>query len=276
MIKTILQLVITLPLVLFSQIDTTRALSFYPLHIGDEWHWRSGGIHSITGDTLIEGRHYYLKHGTQAVRIDRLELNVYEWNPYIEIDEIILDLSATEPGAEFGDRWFFLDESESWVFDTLRSVRTYENSWAPLYDAEYQYASGIGLIRTHETRHNADDTVYRLSGAIIDGVVFGTLVGTLPEEVVKPEKMNIHIYPNPTNMDGVITFSTPGAGKYQIAVYALDGSIAGHARVYSNQRGIQQFYLNSIEWTQALDSGIYIINVKGDSFRQTTRFAFIK
>ena len=93
----------------------------------------------------------------------------------------MLDLSTTEQWYEYGDNWFFVEAFDDFpIFDTTLGVRIYEYSWAPLYRIESRYASGIGLIYTHTSRHNEDDESEGLSGCITNGEIYGALLDLKP------------------------------------------------------------------------------------------------
>ncbi len=77
-----------------SEIDTALALSYFPLHVGNQWEYivtygSSDPTHfetiTVTRDTTISGHHYYILDGSHPIgkyiRIDTSTLSVIEYSP---------------------------------------------------------------------------------------------------------------------------------------------------------------------------------------------------
>jgi hypothetical protein len=225
--------------------DTTSAWRYYPLAVGNVREYRHTYMsdltgyerHTITGDTLIEGRYYFLRLGesydasgvfinarTQEVRFDTLTASVKAW---WVTDERALTCPLD---ADFESKVDCPDICGPYVYvhggygqtvtvgqsNVTTSVKRYDTGGC---EAGYTYAAGIG-----EESYGFWYSSKTLTYARIDGVEYGEPfpVGTEPLPEAAPA-LRLVVHPNPMHGAGTVTLTLARPQHATLAVYDVLG-----------------------------------------------------
>lgn len=275
---------------LAAQIDTTRR-EFFPMHLGDLWQYRNQDFQLVTqkviSDTLIGGRRYFgLIHslrtsGGGIQRVDsQMRVQIYggaggggdtcggeaprEWSVYrlAQADSSVWRLCE--------NFWGYLSPialarfnriSSMFVFGQLRQVMTFDFGGVNLSTGDTLFgpgailAKGIGIIR--EEYYERD--YFLLSGAIIDSVQYGTIVGVDDEGSSLPDAVKLdQNFPNPFNPSTRIGYSVPHRSFVSIGVYNVLGQ-----EVATLVDGEMDAGRHFATWNAAgMPSGVYFCRLK--------------
>jgi hypothetical protein len=260
----------------YPQIDSTR-LEFYPLHVGDLWQWRNEqgllGTSRIVADTTLPNGHTYFRFRSSGyagprtnfsgfVRIDSLfrvqtffgdscgdspdEANFYRlgegegavWDickdPSATLfPHNVLKLSAIYPEPIFGewrDVMYFDEGGITEAGDTL-------------YMFGFILGRGIGIIREEYEAQSIT-----LTGAIINGVKYGTVVDVEEDQESPKEFFLSQNFPNPFNPSTRIKYALPSRSEVVLKIFNVlgqevktlleDGQEAGTYTVSFDARGL--------------------------------------
>ncbi|HED08658.1 MAG TPA: hypothetical protein ENI57_11120, partial [Ignavibacteria bacterium] len=236
---------------LSAQIDTT---DFFPMQTGNYWEYAASTLNgpvyfgtTVIGDTLMpNGKTYKILKdkyinitGQSFIWYFRKDTNkVYFAYPYAGCtnqESIYLDFSLPDStvwevcgGGPSGNArgiaktyydytyYNFLQKPletkqfEDVYIDSIDTIWTPSDGSMPIW-----LAKGIGIVREFIFL----DGDYRLQGAIINGVRFGTITSIEDEQKAIPDTFKIEAYPNPFNSTVVIKISLPSAGFTEITLY---------------------------------------------------------
>lgn len=294
--KTILLILLIFMVTLnaFPQIDTTLK-EFFPLHIGDVWQYRNENSQLLTAkiesDTSIAGQSYYVfkgmglrTSGSGITRIDSL-LRVVQYGygdstPIYRLDEkdgpiwpivqTFWGLPTPHPLVRFNGittMSIFGQAHQVMHFDFGGTI-----TGAPI-DTTFGFgallAKGIGVIQ----EQYYDSPFCILQGAIIDNVLYGTIVSVdkFPETI--PKQITLHQnYPNPFNPTTRIKYDIPKTIYASLKVYNLLGQ-----RVTVLLDGMQEIGSYEKEFNAShLSSGVYIAVLQTSEARLMCRMLLIK
>lgn len=276
----------------FAQIDTTE---WYPLNDGNYWEYTafispnySVISKKVLGDTLFaNGKTYKIieqhQHGETSLLYfyERFEDN----KVFFPGSANILDSSCTSAENKLYD--FTLPDSAIWSFCTHHqygnfthrmfrgksrrilqisassfetagfqdiSIAGTDTNWHPLgAGAGGPVAKGVGL-----TGFGPDAMqYYELTGAIINGAVYGTITN-LTNETLLPVQNAIEIYPNPSNNEAILRYRVSEYGKVVILLYDMLGNEVMKLTDKPHQPGEYSINVKAHQ----LSSGVYIAMLK--------------
>lgn len=276
----------------FAQIDTTE---WYPLNDGNYWEYTafispnySVISKKVLGDTLFaNGKTYKIieqhQHGEASLFYfyERFEDN----KVFVPGLANILDSSCTSAENKLYD--FTLPDSAIWSFCTHHQYGNFthrmfrgksrrilqisassfetagfqdiiiagtDTNWHPLgAGTGGPVAKGVGL-----TGFGPDAMqYYELTGAIINGAVYGTITN-LTSETLLPVQNAIEIYPNPSNNEAILRYRVSEYGKVVILLYDMLGNEVMKLTDKPHQPGEYSINVKAHQ----LSSGVYIAMLK--------------
>ena len=204
----------------------------FPLHVGDRWEYNESGFISESiafCDTIMPNNLSYTKIvGSLFSGYYRQEgPRVYTYNTRSEKDTIVYDFSLST-----GDTLDIIGTGGDILLTTVtgEGIQNYfgENRHYMIFMTDELYSSwdgsdviadGIGFVQYY-----GELLFYGLSGAIINGVQYGEIVGIeKPVEQLPNEFRLFQNYPNPFNPSTVISYSLPKSDNIKIVVYDILG-----------------------------------------------------
>jgi hypothetical protein len=250
------------------------AQNYFPLEIGNRWDYCV---------TQIDLHHNYYDAGTFSFEITD-KINIKNKDYFVVSDSTILfnrKYLRTE-----NDSIFCFDISDSTdkyilTFDTagVDNIDITEDEYFGVPDSQYhfcvfqcmRYSKKFGVLYTEHP--NYWSTLYDLSGCIISGATYGTLVST-----TKKANSNNYIftlkqnYPNPFNPTTMIDYSIPIESKVKIEIFNTLGQSVG---VLANDNKSAGYY--STTWNaKSLPSGIYFIHITANGMNLNESFTQVK
>ncbi len=270
--------------------------NFYPKHIGDIWQYAYYDLSedtllyynvSIIGDTLINGKNYFKRvdeyHSFNFYRTDFTTGTEYildigdfdnDGNYYKDLLSDSLEASVgtrylsyrkgyiNYPQIESEQRWYIVDG------DTLLTKETYTLGGSVFY-TDKLWITDIWPEQS---------PIIQLTGAIIDGVTYGTLVGVEDESNgTAPVKFRLsQNYPNPFNPSTVINYQLSKDSFVNLSVY---NSLGQRVKVLINEVQGTGYYtvdFNASSVNGGLPSGIYLYTLTTGNFTSTKKMILMK
>jgi hypothetical protein len=279
---------------------------YYPLEVGNVWEYRdfydstygwtdvalrdtllpNGFKYAVIGYTAIgtpgpiSGGLYYRQQGMKFYQFARYQTSD---TSYIEGDFLEYDFSANVGDAirvdygptdttttrlvDEGQTHWFGKKQMSWVFYTTSK----HNSVYVLREV----SDSIGLTYWE----SEGGIAYRLWGAIIRGVTYGTLTGVrTAKEERAPSFELMQNFPNPFNPSTTIRFGLPTAGIVSLIVYDVLGR-----EITTLVRGTLDVGYHTATWNaSSVASGVYFarLTVTNDfgkvAFNKVTKLLLMK
>ena len=235
-------------------VDTT---DFFPMQTGNYWEYAASTINGpeylsieVLGDTIMpNGKNYKTFAEKRFYNPDfysyfwffrKVSNKVYYAFPYSECSDgeyVYLDFSQTDSsvwricrdlnpcGNARGIAQTYYDDTYYTYFQKPLETKVFWNVqidsadtiWAPCVDGSIPIwvAKGIGMIREFIPQ----DGDYRLQGAIISGVKFGTITDVKEDKPGTPSDFYVEVYPNPFNSTVTFKLSLPGSGFTEMYIY---------------------------------------------------------
>jgi len=301
--KIFILLILFSPQFLFSQ----DSLDFYPFHVGDIWQYHAyddfgdyywnriagkdsideeGNRHLFFRQDFGDGPGDYLDHwmidtsgAIWSIEEDRPQNT---WRLY-KFDTDVGELFASQPQLTDAQSWSFLSSKDTVFFlAENRITQRFDFFVGP----PEEYPNGVlqlgwhvvqsGLGQTHES---SDGYYHVLTGAIIDSVQYGTIVGLPDKNISKPPTRFelFPAYPNPFNGQIKISFLVTKSDLFTIDIYNVLGQRAqriAKQRLTPGQHSYDWKALN--EQGNPLPSGLYIVIVSTKQFREKQKILYLK
>ncbi len=268
--------------------------NFFPLHVGDLWQYMyydhdSDTLkyfeHKIINDTLVnniryfkmEGPYYSYHYRTDEEGVLRV-LDTYDYdNDEIRDEEFLGDSLEVPPETMYYSYFYVLHI----VRDTLWYIIDNDTLFTRMVftmGGEYFYTDRIGLTMIWPEQ---SEPIY-LTGAIINGVTHGTIVGVEDEtDASKPQDFELlQNYPNPFNPTTNITYVIARSGatrqsaalSVQLKVYDALGREVATLVNAKQAPGKYSVQFNAAE----LPSGVYFYTLRAGNFVQTRKMILMK
>lgn len=280
----------------FAQIDTTRK-EFYPLRVGNLWQYRDQnnilyGCRITAQDSLFpNGQRYFL--GCDIIRIDS-SLRVLSYSPNLgdTCGGINNELNIYRLNEPVGARWRICRNivetlCRPWlmrfdgiftsnVFGQLREVMRFtpgaicsaagDTSW---YFLDWLLVRGIGIYRWE----TVEGRFFFLTGAIINGVRYGTIVGVDDETRALPPSFVLQQnYPNPFNPTTTIAYDLPEEAHVTLKVHDIIGR---EIAVLVNETQRAGSYQKAFD-ASLLASGVYVYRLNAGKASGAKRMVVIR
>jgi hypothetical protein len=294
-----------------AQTDTTLK-EFYPLGIGDTWQHRNqyGEISSyqkvVSEDTLLPNGYRYAKIGVPPNfntgfayrRVDSL-LRVQWAYPCDTCTQIIDSCGGTAPteislyrlGESLGNSWQdcvnwngFLGPPlikydgmrTSYVFGQQREIMVFKFGYFDpsindtIFPVEDLLVRGIGLYKRSFWWSGGYNI---LTGAIINGIQYGTIVSSEHVTKTNPKYSLLHQnYPNPFNPSTVIKYQIPAEGLVSLKVYDILGREVADLVNEFKQAGSYEASFDG----SSLSSGVYFYRLVSRDYTSIKKMLMVK
>ena len=261
---------------------------YYPLHIGDEWHYEitdyeegsepiiSFSDRYVIGDTVLQNGFTYFVINEDGYlvfeRIDSVNLKVmkYEKNS-CQNDE--KDIYSLDFNPDMQIQWIDCS-GRAWDVNYLSSGGIEDSSYIRLYSdwldtRENHLDKGWGLRYSFTGEINA---VYKnLTSAIVSGRVWGTSGMSNKELIAKKIKL-FQNFPNPFNPVTNIFFSIPTKSNVSLYIFDLSGKIIETVEMNNLLPGTHSYKWNGEKFA----SGIYFYKIKINDYIQTRKMILLK
>jgi len=288
----------------FSQVDTTRALSFFPLQEGNRWeylHIRSWWVgppdtsiidRLAIGDTLltiraenvgkdttaVQRRYYGIKrhaYATDYFRIDTLNLVVYKYDRWCPEGEIqMFDLNPPSGYGQYNtcnvDVESFTGFKRVGLLADTTSYFRFEMFFGGSQGLDLHEGFGIGSFNAGAVPGsiNLDGYWGRVRAATINGQQYGDYItGVRGEPNLPPTEIRLHPnYPNPFNPTTKIPIELIKSQFVRLEIY---DNLGRHVKTLSNafiSAGYHEFIWDGKNsGEQSVGSGIYFIRLKTEN-----------
>ncbi len=272
---------------------------FYPKHVGDLWQYVYYDPFveqdfyyeiKIVGDTVINGKTYYERadrfyrtkegstpedYGVEYILDidDKDDDGIYNEDLLVDSLSAQLDVEYFSYGFSSGAEPHFISDSSWYVIfdDTLLSIEVTG------IGGEFTYTDKLWITQI------LPDLGYfnGLSGAIIDGIVYGTIVDVEEEGNELPVNYRLsQNYPNPFNPTTTIEYSIPNVGakdfspiqNVQLKIYDVLGR---EITTLVNEKQSPGNYSVKFDASN-LPSGIYFYTLRAGNFVATKKMILMK
>ena len=264
---------------------------YYPLQIGNSWRYQTIQYGNsmclqlpnpteytitITGETIINNKKYFVFSNGYKERIDSLTMNVYRYNG--AFDQMLDSLYAKKNDHYYGIRLDFFDIYCT-VADTFQGNFAGHSGSARKITVsgngtnEYYLLNGIGVTSMFRCFQYGHKDV--LLGCIINGVQYGAISGIVNTGTILPENFSLsQNYPNPFNPETKIKFAISGKSVVQtfLYVYDLNGREVTVLVNHQLQPGTYEVDFDGSN----LPSGVYYYKLESGNFTQTKKMVLIK
>lgn len=272
-----------------AQIDTTRR-EFYPLGLGDLWQYRNeqGNLYPnsqvVDDDTLMPNGANYAVIGSPAPPyvFDRIDgsWRVQWYAPWASDScggSFPQEASVYRLGEDSGRVW---KDCYNWngflglpliryggiqlriIFGQIRETMIFEHGYISPETGDTVFATqdwlvrGIGLYFRQYWWSGGYDY---LSGAIISGVQYGTIVGIGDIPTTIPRRFVLYQnYPNPFNAQTILEYEVPTPGQIEITVFDILGRVITYSKIRYEVAGR---YIHAINLNDK-SSGFYVASVR--------------
>jgi hypothetical protein len=300
----------TLPMTASCQLDSSK-LEFFPHHKGDVWQYRHGNMFAPVGtlntrtlvveDTILPNGKRYFGIGaathpefTTFYRIDSLQrLQVFrktdstEWNVYRlgEKDSSIWTIKfpyLSDALLMYRAPYYFRFNGifSTYAFGSNREIMEFQQGGTHyeeggdttifLKGPRCYLMRGIGIYR--EETHDEVEAYSQLTGAIIGGINYGTVVASVSKAVGSLQFSLLPNYPNPFNPSTTFSFGIPTRSHVRLNVFDLLGREV--ASVVSEEMPAGTY---TRQWNAAgLPSGVYFYRLQAGSFNETKRLLLLR
>ncbi len=271
---------------------------FFPMHVGDLWqyvyydHDEQNYVYpteEIVKDTMALGHRYFVRYRywphnntTYEIllgyyRVDSegvlrvLDVEDRNWNG-IKDEELLGDSLDVLPESSYLSFTSVYPDSHI-VRDTLWRVIGDDTLFTRkifVISGEQFYTDKIGLTMIWPDQSEA----VNLTGAIINGITYGTLVGIEDEpNGIKPAKFELEQnYPNPFNPSTNINFTISAKSDVKLSVYNLLGQKVATLMDKPLNAGQYHVTFNGSD----LPSGVYFYRLKAGKYSQTRKMLLMK
>jgi len=255
----------------------------YPLGVGDKWeYWLTwGAFHDHTvvlGDTIMsDGLHYahIFEDSHLTSRFERQSGDsVFEYPSslkYVFSNSVGDTIWTRSAPAETTDCILVLADTTSIFGRELRRWRfwMYRRN---AYDAEQSYdiVDSLGMA---EQRAAMTSTI-ALTGAIIDGIQYGSITDVRSDRSNLPDKSFSlpQNFPNPFNLSTIIRYTLPSHSHVALTVFNILG-----AQVAGLVDGVQPAGSYDVRFdASTLPGGVYVVRLNAGTFTLSNRMILVK
>jgi len=286
---------------LLSAKETGDYLNFYPLQTNNYWEYRTIKYQgqtvlfpfdttefslTVVGDTLFNNSLNYkivewkdpsgLLTSHDYERVDTLTGNVYR---NISGVDVLIDSLKAQEGDTIYSFWTYrvcVEIDSNNVFFGFNTITKKFEGPALAGSGGYSLSYQIG--KTREWGDDVFTIITSLMYASINGTEFGTPVLKISNTDIKSDQFQLYSnYPNPFNGETTIEFYLPTASTIAIDIYNLLGQ-----KVRTLWNGWHPAGQHQLGWDgrdetgREVVSGVYLYQLKTDTWRQTKKLVLIR
>lgn len=274
---------------IFAQNSNIEALSFYPLHIGNIWHYmypyESDTTYSkieVIGDTILDNGFRYKILMKKSIssdysklrfeRVDSITANVYRYSEdsLVLNNEYLIDSLLAQAGDTCFSMRFGYDGTRTpftlcssidcdTVLGTITEVKTFWDYTT--FPNKYQLAKNIGLIYHHS--EGLVMTWEYLSYARVNGKEFGTPITGIGNKIrTIPNKIELlQNYPNPFNSHTIINYYLIKDTNVELTLFDVRGAKIKLLTKSFKKKGVHKIFLDA----KGFATGVYFYQLKSDN-----------
>lgn len=264
-------------------------LDFFPYHVGDLWQkilqydleepklieTKITSIDTLWDDSTIIVSYNNTFYNSHYKIFLNYPYKIYHMGPYDGRYILYLDLNVKMNSSwlmDSVDHYFgiFVNEFTDWIFGDSFISREYvaSHDTVNLLGTTFYIALGIG-----EYMSEWDGGIEFLTGCIINGVKYGTIVNIKDEDILKERDFYmLSSFPNPFNNQLTINYYLPESTLISLVIYDVLGRKIENLYNGLNTKG-NHYHL----WQpQNLSSGLYLIVLKTDKKQLTKKILYLK
>lgn len=270
---------------------------FYPLNIGNEWHYDVKGVYyfsdldtiytsqsyKVIGDTLMSnGKNYFVierdrkdVQGRKFVDWFFLYVDSVTTRVYIYEDDGTDGRIVDSLACRAGDFFLHSNHCESVIADTILNFPTttkYITMDMPDLSQHHILAKDIGVVYEYDGGGWGYDEYRTLYYAKIDGKEYGTIVSVEKKSEQPANFMLYQNYPNPFNPSTTIKYSISEGGFVKLTVYDILGK---KIEDLVNENKLQGNYSVTFDGKNLI-SGIYYYRFQTNNYSEVKKMLMLK
>ena len=263
--------------------DTTYPITppeFFPLHIGNHWQYSENGVvviesRAVSDTTMSNSKTYTKISGSHSGYYRKDGSKVYSYNPSTNEEKLKYDFSSDEGdtlSVEVSDEDTLIIRVSSIgyteIFGETRKYFNYMYEWVNSSEGfEKRFIDGLGFSQQYGLLS------YGLTGAVIDGQQYGTIVNVEKNNESIPTKYSLkQNYPNPFNPETVISYQLPVMSKVELKVYDVLGREVATLVNKEQSAGTYEVQFDASNLT----SGIYFYRLMSGEYSETKKMLILK
>ncbi len=298
-----------------AQINPQRAVSFFPLQVGNKWQYevtylpnlmreKEYRITTVAGDTVMPNRKKYqivrqenqlvdgLHYSTEYFRFDTTALVVYRYfaeaskaPTCADSEQVHFDLKLAA-GVQYRSCSGYKMQVDTGfaqigLLPDSAGFRAYSGTDDMVFIRDKLF-EGIGIAASHLSGERSGSDM-RLIAALINGKQYGDFVLTVQDESPVPLRMELRQnYPNPLpamtlSRATSITFQLPSSGHIELKIFNILG-----AEIKTLIKGFYPAGPNMIVWDGAgelgrpVAAGVYFYRLQAGAFAETKKLLVVR
>ncbi|MFC2084463.1 T9SS type A sorting domain-containing protein [Bacteroidota bacterium] len=268
---------------------------YNPLHVGDIWQYTYSGSGAISyvkiiKDTVVNGKNYFLKdygwdfynwerYDSSSLSSYKLDIEDLDRDGFFN-DEVLVDSFSISDYSMYNSYKYSGILSGSPRNEPISTIIT-ETQWALVFGDTVlvKFVEYLDIFLMEDIADKYGTLWYMLegppdylSGAIIDGVQYGTLVSVKENEFNNLNFSLSQNYPNPFNPSTTISYSIPEKGWVKLKVFDMIGR---ETKTLVSKEQSPGNYVVVFDGSN-LSSGIYFYKLQAGKFIDTKKMILVK
>ena len=182
------------------------------------------------------------------------------------------------PGSGLDDRFDFILMSEP--FQILKGLQYIQGSYFAYGNDSKHFNQSINYGENTAVSAELADALYYASDhlPIIAKVCYQIELPEVDERITIPEYSKlITASPNPFNQSMNIKVAIPMAGSYSFCIFNINGKQVWNKQIFIKKESVFTLLWNAMNlYDRPLTSGIYLINVSGHDFNESTKAILLR